>query len=47
MLIVMKASSTEAQVQQVVDQIKDLGFTPLPVPGANRTAICVTGNKGS
>jgi 3-deoxy-7-phosphoheptulonate synthase len=23
-----------------------MGFTPLPVPGANRTAICVTGNRG-
>src|SRR3990172_10508936 len=23
-----------------------MGYTPLPVPGANRTAICVTGNRG-
>lgn len=45
MLIVMKANSTEDQIQSVVDNIVDLGFTPLPVPGANRTAICITGNK--
>lgn len=46
MLIVMKANSTEAEIQEVVDTIVDLGYKPLPVPGENRTAICVTGNKG-
>lgn len=47
MLIVMKASCTESEVQTVVDKIVDMGYQPLPVPGENRTAICVTGNKGS
>ncbi|MBI5851651.1 MAG: 3-deoxy-7-phosphoheptulonate synthase [Planctomycetes bacterium] len=27
--------------------VRRLGFTPLPVPGADRTAICVTGNRGA
>lgn len=47
MLIVMSANSTEDQIQTVVDKIVDLGFKPLSVPGENRTAICVTGNKGA
>lgn len=47
MLIVMSANSTEAQIQNVVDAVTELGFKPLPVPGASRTAICVTGNKGA
>lgn len=46
MLVVMKANCTEDQIQAVVDQIVDLGFKPLPVPGPSRTAICITGNKG-
>jgi len=47
MLVVMKANSSEDQIQRVVDKIVELGFKPLPVPGANRTAICITGNKGA
>lgn len=46
MLIVMMATATESDVQRVVDKVYELGFKPLPVPGAGRTAICVTGNKG-
>lgn len=45
MLIVMKARCTDAEIQQVTDTIKDLGYKPLPVPGPSRTAICITGNK--
>jgi len=47
MLIVMKASASETDVQRVVDTVIELGLTPLSVPGASRTAICITGNKGS
>lgn len=47
MLIVMGAGSSEDQVQRVVDKIVDLGYKSLSVPGENRTAICVTGNKGA
>jgi 3-deoxy-7-phosphoheptulonate synthase len=47
MLIVMKATSSENEVQQVMDLIVDMGLSPMPVPGAHRTAICITGNKGT
>ena len=43
----MKVGSKESDIQHVTDQIVSLGFTPLPVPGPSRTAICVTGNKES
>jgi 3-deoxy-7-phosphoheptulonate synthase len=46
MLVIMKQGSTVGQCDAVEDAIRRMGFTPLPVPGANRTAICVTGNKG-
>lgn len=45
MLIVMKSNCTDAEIQRVTDQITSLGYTPLPVPGPSRTAICITGNK--
>lgn len=46
MLIIMRKDSTAPQCDAVEEQIRRMGFTPLPVPGENRTAICVTGNKG-
>ena len=47
MLIVMKPDATEAQVEEVLDVIRSLGFKPHPMPGATRTAIGVTGNQGA
>ena len=47
MLIVMKADATELDVERVVQIIRELGFTPHPMPGATRTAIGVTGNEGA
>ncbi len=47
MLIVMKADATEGQVAEVLRVIEDLGFRGHPMPGAMRTAIGVTGNRGS
>lgn len=47
MLIVMKAEATEAQVEDVLNVIRDLGFKPHPMPGATRTAIGITGNQGA
>jgi len=47
MLIVMKAEATEAQVDEVLKVIRDLGFKPHPMPGATRTAIGITGNQGA
>jgi 3-deoxy-7-phosphoheptulonate synthase len=46
MLVVMKAQATQDQVRAVCEHIKQLGFRPHPLPGAQRTAIGITGNKG-
>jgi 3-deoxy-7-phosphoheptulonate synthase len=43
----MKPEATEAQVEEVLDVIRSLGFKPHPMPGATRTAIGVTGNRGA
>src|ERR1700761_4776678 len=47
MLIVMRPDATPEQVDSVVAKIRELGLTPHPIPGANRTAIGITGNKGA
>ena len=46
MLVVMKAQATPEQIQAVCDYIELLGFRAHPLPGAQRTAIGITGNKG-
>jgi 3-deoxy-7-phosphoheptulonate synthase len=46
MLIVMRHDATDEQVRRVMDQVRALGFDPKPVPGAERTAVCVLGNRG-
>jgi len=46
MLVIMRKDSTTEECERVADVIRQMGFTPLPVPGADRTAICVTGNHG-
>ena len=47
MLIVMKADATDSQVEAVLRVIQALGFKGHPMPGATRTAIGITGNKGA
>ncbi|HZH89914.1 MAG TPA: 3-deoxy-7-phosphoheptulonate synthase [Pyrinomonadaceae bacterium] len=47
MLIVMKADATEQEIAYVVSVVTELGYRAHPLPGANRTAIGVTGNQGS
>ena len=47
MLIVMKAEATAAQVEEVLQVIRSLGYKPHPMPGATRTAIGITGNPGA
>src|SRR5688572_16265299 len=47
MLIVMKTDATEAQIEHVVNVINELGYRGHPLPGAQRTAIGVTGNQGA
>ncbi len=46
MLVVMKAQATPEEIQAVCDHIEQLGFRPHPLPGAQRTAIGITGNQG-
>src|SRR5271156_2831347 len=46
MLVVMKAHATEEQVRSVCAKIEALGYRAHAMPGAQRTAIGITGNKG-
>src|SRR5204863_8907907 len=46
MLVVMKAHATEDQVRAVCQKIESLGYRAHALPGAERTAIGITGNKG-
>ena len=46
MLVVMKSHATPEEIQAVCDHIVQLGFRPHPLPGAQRTAIGITGNQG-
>jgi 3-deoxy-7-phosphoheptulonate synthase len=46
MLVVMKAQATPDQIRAVCERIEQLGLRPHPLPGAQRTAIGITGNKG-
>ncbi|HKQ08847.1 MAG TPA: 3-deoxy-7-phosphoheptulonate synthase [Blastocatellia bacterium] len=47
MLIVMTPEATEAQVEDVLQVIRSLGYKPHPMPGETRTAIGITGNPGA
>src|SRR5216684_855604 len=46
MLVVMQAHASEEQVRAVCEKIEKLGYRPHAMPGAQRTAIGITGNKG-
>lgn len=46
MLIVMNHTATEADINRVTAAIAQMGFTAAPIPGSERTAIGVLGNKG-
>jgi 3-deoxy-7-phosphoheptulonate synthase len=46
MLIVMQAHATEEQVKAVCERIESLGYRAHSIPGAQRTAIGITGNQG-
>ena len=43
----MQAAATEQQVREVCERIEALGLKAHPIPGSLRTAIGITGNKGS
>lgn len=46
MLVVMRAQATPEQIEKVCEAIAQLGFRAHPLPGAQRTAIGITGNQG-
>jgi 3-deoxy-7-phosphoheptulonate synthase len=46
MLVVMSAHATEEQVRAVCEKIESVGLRPHAIPGAQRTAIGITGNQG-
>src|ERR1700720_830422 len=47
MLIVMNANAGQGQIDTVVRAVESLGFRAHAMPGANRTAIGITGNRGA
>jgi 3-deoxy-7-phosphoheptulonate synthase len=46
MLVVMQAHATDEQVRAVCRKIESLGYRAHSIPGAQRTAIGITGNQG-
>ena len=46
MLVVLKANASEADVKVVCQKIESLGLRAHAIPGAQRTAIGITGNRG-
>jgi 3-deoxy-7-phosphoheptulonate synthase len=46
-LVVMRKDATAEQIRGVSEAIEARGFKAHPIPGAQRTAIGVTGNKGA
>jgi 3-deoxy-7-phosphoheptulonate synthase len=46
MLVVMKNDANENQVKAVIKEIEKMGYRGVPMPGAQRTAICIVGNTG-
>jgi len=47
MLIVMDAAASSEDVRHVVEVVRGLGLQAHPIPGAQRTAIGITGNRGT
>jgi len=46
MLVVMKNDATDEQLKTVIEEIEKMGYRGIPMPGAQRTAVCIIGNKG-
>ena len=44
MLVVMQATATPADIERVCAAIGEMGFQPLPMPGAQRTTVGLVGN---
>ncbi len=46
MLIVMHHNAEKKQIEAVIQAVEKMGFKAAPIPGSERTAIGVLGNKG-
>ena len=46
MLVVMSHLATQQDVDRVCETIRAMGYTPAPMPGAQRTAVGLVGNDG-
>lgn len=46
MLIIMKLNAPRTDIEKVEEKIRLLGFSPHEIPGEQRMAIGITGNKG-
>ena len=44
MLVVMQATASPADVQRVCEAITEMGYQPLPMPGAQLTTVGLVGN---
>ena len=47
MLVVMRQDATADEIREVVTAIEARGLQAHPIPGAQRVAIGITGNKGA
>jgi len=47
MLILMKTDATKEDLLRVREKIESLGFRAHEIPGAQRTAMGITGNRGT
>jgi 3-deoxy-7-phosphoheptulonate synthase len=45
MLVVMKSHATEEEIRAACKKIESMGYRAHPIPGAQRTAIGITGNQ--
>ena len=45
MIIVMERGATQEQIQEVIEKISELGFTPHPIYGVERTVIGAIGDE--
>ena len=46
MLVVMEAGARPEQIEAIVRHVERMGLKAHPIPGANRTAIGITGAQG-
>ncbi len=45
MLILLRHDATKEEIRTITEKVRELGFTPHEIPGVQRVAIGITGNK--